>query len=188
MTFSAVYFYVDSSELPTAVLPGELVLQLAGAHRILHATLHRHLQRGAVLLKQEVKALGRAGADHKHGHGDVDRKAENRTKRFLISRGASVRHYGHDRRLACHALHGAVRVLPLLEEPRGSGHAGSVVPVAAEQQQVAPQHPLRHRTRVVPLLSVDQRLEQVQHVVLREERTQISTTAAQQNLMSKAPK
>lgn len=46
--------------------------------------------------------------------------------------------------LGCDGLHGAVGVLPLFEQLCGSGHAGRVVSVATEQQQVAPQHPLRH--------------------------------------------
>lgn len=58
--------------------PDEFVLQRAGRHRNLHAAFHGHLQRGAVLLKQEVPPLRRPGTDHKHGHGDVDREAANR--------------------------------------------------------------------------------------------------------------
>ena len=40
--------------------------------------------------------------------------------------------------------HVAVRVLPLVEELGGFFHAGGIVPDAAEQQQVAPQHSLGH--------------------------------------------
>lgn len=58
--------------------PDEFVLQRAGGHRMLHAAFHGHLQRGAVLLKQEVPPLRRPGTDHKHGHGDVNREAANR--------------------------------------------------------------------------------------------------------------
>lgn len=58
--------------------PHELVLQWADSHCNLHAALYRHLQRGAVLLKQEVPPLWCSSANHKHGHGDVDREAENK--------------------------------------------------------------------------------------------------------------
>lgn len=58
--------------------PHELVLQWADSHCNLHAALYRHLQRVAVLLKQEVPPLWCSSTDHKHSHGDVDREAENR--------------------------------------------------------------------------------------------------------------
>lgn len=61
----------------------------------------------------------------------------------------------------------AVRVPPLVKELCGFGHTGSVVPDAGEQQQVAPQHSLRHWSRVSPFLPINQPPEQIHNVALR---------------------
>lgn len=66
-----------------------------------------------------------------------------------------------------HWPHVAVRVPPLVEELGGFGHTGAVVPDAAEQQQVAPQHSLRHCSRVSPLLLVNQPPKQSYNVGLK---------------------
>ncbi len=63
--------------------------------------------------------------------------------------------------------HGAVRFLPLVEEMGGFGHTGRIVPDAAEQQQVTPQHSLRNWSRVIPLLLINQPPKQVHDVALR---------------------
>lgn len=60
----------------------------------------------------------------------------------------------------------ATRGPPLVEESGGFLHTGRVVPDGAEQQQVAPQNSLRHRSGVSPLLAIDQAAEQIHDVAL----------------------
>lgn len=61
--------------LHCAYAPHELVLQWADRHCNLQAALESYLQRGAVLLKHEVKPLWCSSTDHKHSHGDVNGEA-----------------------------------------------------------------------------------------------------------------
>lgn len=66
----------------------------------------------------------------------------------------------------------APRGPPLVEELGGFFHTGRVVPDAAEEQQVAPQNPFRHRSGVRPLLAINQAPEQIHDVALNPEKEQ----------------
>lgn len=145
----------------------ELVLQVADGHGSFHAALDGHLHGSAVLLKQEVPPLWCASSDHKHSHCDVNWKTTNIDKPSLIF--VCTGDVQLTVAVLCMMLwpHGAVRVLPLIKELRGFGHTGRIVSDAGEQQQVTPEHSLRHWSRVSPLLPINQTPEQIHDVALR---------------------
>lgn len=66
--------------------------------------------------------------------------------------------------------HGAIRVLPLVKELGGFGHTGSIVPNTGKQQQVTSQHSLRHGAGVIPFLLVNQILEQIYNIALKNKK------------------
>lgn len=77
--------------------------------------------------------------------------------------------------------HGAIWILPLVKELGGFGYTWRMIPDASEQQQVTPQHSLRHGTGVTPFLTINQIPEKIHNVTLRHNKRSVKCQCAMQS-------